>query len=451
MTTKRPLINFSKPEKLKLPILSSALSNLKNKFAMKTSIILILFTLISLPAIAQQQFSLEQCYDLAKKHHPLGLQKADMDKIAVINRQITSTAWYPQMALNAQATYQSEVIEIKIPMPGFDFDGPTQDQYRFTLDVNQTIWDGGTTRYRQQLNDISHQAELQQLEVELYPVHEQVNRYFFQHFLLLENHQILRIAMEEIKANLAKVRSAVTNGTLLPSAQWALDVEILKMEQSLDELVSLSAANRDALSILIGEAVDPDGLVLEEPTQKLTNGINRPELALFSLQQKTLSSASLLASTARMPRVSVFAQGGYGKPGLNMLNNDFDFYYMAGIRLTWNVWDWQKTSRQRQINTLKGNMIEARKQSFEQNINLAGSLLAEKINQLKSTLIKDQEIIELQEKMVATASSQLENGTITSTDYIVQVNALTRARVTFQTHKIQLSQSITQFNTLTGN
>jgi len=418
---------------------------------MKSTLVLILLTILSLPALAQQKLSLEQCYEMAKTNHPLGLQKADMEKITAINQQITASAWFPQLMLNAQASYQSEVIEINIPMPGFDFDGPTQDQYRLTLDVTQTLWDGGTTRYRQQLNDISHQTELQQLEVELYPVHEQVNRYFFQHFLLSENQAAITTSLEEINERLATIHSAVKNGARLPSDKWTLEVEILKLEQSIDELKSLSSANLEALAILLGKTINPDDLELPHLETSPIRELNRPELSLFSLQKQNLEAASLLASTARMPRVSAFAQGGYGKPGLNMLNNEFDFYYLAGLRLTWNIWDWDKTNRQQKINTLKSNMVDDRRMAFEQNIQLASAQLSQQISRLQTTLTKDLEIIELQEKIAATASSQMDNGTITSTDYLAQINALTRARITYQTHKIQLSQYIIQFNTLYGN
>ncbi len=418
---------------------------------MKTKVLLFLIIIMARPVMAQQELTLEQCYEMAKARHPLGLQKDEMDEISTINKQINASAWHPQLMLNAQASYQSEVIEINLPVPGFDFDGPSQDQYRLALDVNQTIWDGGSTRYKQQLNDVSHQAELQQLEVEMYSIHDQVNRYFFQHFLLLENQTAISISLEEIRERLGTIQSAVQNGVRLPSVGWALEVEILKLEQSYDELQSLSAANLEALSILLGKTVNPENLVLPQFETVPLKELNRPELSLFSLQKQNLEAASQLASSARMPRVSAFAQGGYGKPGLNMLNNEFDFYYVAGLRLTWNIWDWNKTQRQQQINTLKSNMLDNRREAFEQNIQLASAQLSQQINRLQATLTKDLEIIELQERIAATASSEMDNGTITSTDYLAQINALTRARITYQTHKIQLSQYITQFNTLYGN
>ena len=38
-----------------------------------------------------------------------------------------------------------------------------------------------------------------------------------------------------------------------------------------------------------------------------------------------------------MPRLSLFAQGAYGDPGLNMLEGGFKPYYIAGLRLSWNI------------------------------------------------------------------------------------------------------------------
>ena len=37
-----------------------------------------------------------------------------------------------------------------------------------------------------------------------------------------------------------------------------------------------------------------------------------------------------------MPRFGLFVQGAYGNPGLNMLKDEFNASYMAGVRMSWN-------------------------------------------------------------------------------------------------------------------
>jgi outer membrane protein TolC len=418
---------------------------------MRRLIFLTGFLLAGVSAISQNTITLHECYEKAMVNHPVGLQKAELEKISNLNKDIIASSWLPQSVFNAQATYQSEVIDIGVELPGFDFPSPTRDQYRMSVEVQQMIYDGGSAKNRQKLREAQHQAELDEIEVQLYQVLEQVNQYFFRHFILKENLTIMDLTMEEISQRLHSVRSGVENGALLPSTQWALEAELLRLEQKKDELLAMITSNLEILGILTGETLTDKKPLLPAEMLQEEKTMNRPELRLFESQKESLFAASRLTSTARMPRVSTFAQAGYGRPGLNMLSEDFDFFYLAGIRLTWNIWDWDKTNKERQIQQVKAELVNTQQQVFEQKINIALTSVTSLISQLEKTTEKDMKIIALREKIMESAGSQLQNGVITSTDYLQQVNALARAKTEYQTNQIRLIQARAEFNIITGN
>jgi hypothetical protein len=60
------------------------------------------------------------------------------------------------------------------------------------------------------------------------------------------------------------------------------------------------------------------------------------------------------------------------------------------------------------------------------------------VSKLQQVLTSDDEIIALREKIKSTASAQLENGVINSTDYLREVNAEDQARQSKILHEIQL-------------
>jgi outer membrane protein TolC len=402
-------------------------------------------------AFSQNTVTLKDCYEKAMENHPVGLQKAELEKISKLNKDIIASSWLPQSVFNAQATYQSEVIDIGIDLPGFDFPSPTRDQYRMSVEVQQMIYDGGTTKHRQKLRDAQHQAELKEIEVQLYQVLEQVNQHFFRYFILKENLKILDLTVDEVTQRLHSVKSAVENGALLPSSQWALEAELLRLDQKRDELNAMIKASLNILEILAGEDLANANLVLPNEIHPEEKPLNRPELKLFELQKESLFAASGLTSTARMPRVSTFAQAGYGRPGLNMLSEDFDFYYLAGIRLSWNIWDWDKTKQERQIQQVKAEIVNAQQEVFEQRISIALASVTALISQLEKTTEKDLQIIALREKILESAGSQLENGVITSNDYLQQVNSLVQAKTEYQSNQIRLIQARAEYNIITGN
>lgn len=417
---------------------------------LKIIIILCLWALMT-PVAAQSSLTLEQCYQKAMQNHPYGLQKQELDKINQLNVKISSSSWLPQFSLQAQASYQSDVIDIDLPIPGMEFSGPTRDQYRMSVEAQQLIYDGGMTRRRIALQEITHEAELQKIEVELYQLPGKVNQHFFQHFLLVENLKILDLTLTEINERLVSTESAVVNGVLPPSARWTLEVEILRLEQSREDLEISQRSNLQIMEILVGEDISGMQLALPVFVETKQGSLFRPELNLLALQKERLYSASKLTATGNMPRLSGFVQAGYGKPGLNMLDDVFDFYYIAGIRLNWNLWDWKKTTRESQIQRIQADMIDTEQMAFEQNINMTLTSVTNRILQTEKAMERDQEVIALQQKIVESARSQLENGVIQSTEYLHHVNALAQAKISYHTRKIHLLQARTEYNIVTGN
>ncbi len=75
----------------------------------------------------------------------------------------------------------------------------------------------------------------------------------------------------------------------------------------------------------------------------------RLEYNLFSLQQQKAESLKKLASSRLVPKLWAYGQAGYGRPGFNMLLNEFDDFYIIGAKLSWNFYNWNKTRNEKSI------------------------------------------------------------------------------------------------------
>ena len=140
-----------------------------------------------------------------------------------------------------------------------------------------------------------------------------------------------------------------------------------------------------------------------------------------------------------MPTLAAFAKAGYGKPGLNMLSSEFDTYAILGARLSWNIWDWNSTSRERQNIKIQQNIMEYRRDVFDDNYNSQVKSSIAQINSLEKQILSDEKIVQLLEKSVQVSASQLKNGTITSATYLSDFNSLLRARIDMSLRKVKLS------------
>ncbi len=74
-----------------------------------------------------------------------------------------------------------------------------------------------------------------------------------------------------------------------------------------------------------------------------------------------------------------------------------------------------------------------------------------KIEQYRQTMELEKQVLDLQREISKNAATKLSNGTITATDYITELNKESLARNKLATHRVMLTQSITNYLTIQGN
>jgi outer membrane protein TolC len=412
----------------------------------------LLLLLLSLQVSAQDPFlSLDSAQQQARQNYPLLRQQEVQDNITRLQLRNIRTNYLPQVELNGQATYQSAVTSIPIKLPNVDIPELSKDQYKATIDVKQLIYDGGATAGQRELQLAQHQAENQKTEVELYKLRQQVLQVYFNALLWNEHIAAREQMMAEMKQRKERLQAGVDNGTVLASQVDQLQAELLKTDQQLFEAKTGRTAAYKVLSLLTGKDV-PESTKLELPAamQEKSNDLNRPELRLFKLQSDVLQQQSKLTGTRAMPKVSAFAQGGYGRPGLNMLENKFDFYYLAGLRLNWTLWNWRSNRTERAIIREQEQNIKTQSDAFELNTRVQLQQQSSEITNLMGAIEKDKEIVELRTRIKDVSAAQLDNGVLTVHDYLTDLNAETQAVIARKTHEIQLVYATLYYQVIKG-
>jgi outer membrane protein TolC len=403
---------------------------------------------------AQDTLTLAGCQQMARENAP---RLGDLDVIQLMGEariEQAGTAWYPSLDLNGRVSYQSDVVTVTLTDPNIPVEFPQvpHDQYGLNLDVSQNLFDGGLSRGKKNYEAAVTAADLQQVEVDLYALQERVNRYYFAVLLLQENRRNLEIHLENLEARKEVVQTAVANGTLLDTDLSVLEVERLKVMGSVIELDSKRKSALNALRILCGDQFS-EGAVLEHPRLEppgIASAV-RPEYRLFDLKQATMEAGKELVRKKRMPVLYAFGQTGYGKPGYNMLNEQWDYYYMVGAGLKWKVWDWNQSAREKQLIEYQQKMLQTQRTSFDMRLESMLSEEESNMEQYRLTVEMDRQVLELQKKISEQAAVKLENGTMTATEYITELNKENLARITLATHQVLLTQSMANYMTLKGN
>jgi outer membrane protein TolC len=404
-------------------------------------------------AMAQQNNSLtlDNCLEMAKQNYPLIKQYTLIEKTKEYSIANAQKGYLPQFNVSGQATYQSDVTQVPISLPNMDIPTISKDQYRLYGEVSQSITDLFTVKDQKEYINTNSEIETQKTEVELYKLRERINNLYFGILLIDAQIQQTELLKKDIQSGIDQTNVAISNGVALKSTADNLKAELLKAEQRTIELKATRRGYADMLALFINNPID-ENTVLEKPhRQMFTNTINRPELRLFDLQKKSFDVQNKLITAKNMPRVSVFFQGGLGRPALNMLNPDFEGYYIGGLRLNWNLTGFYTYNREKKMLALNQSFIDIQRETFLFNTNLTLKQQNADITKMQELIETDKSIVTLRESVKNTTQNQLTYGTATTNDYLIAVNAEDQAKQSLILHEIQLLMTEYNAQTTAGN
>ena len=403
---------------------------------------------------AQQQVTLELCYEKAIENYPLTAQGELLSLSNELALKNLNKNYLPKLNINGQVHYQSDVTKVPVQeLPIFGVEPLDKDWYKIMLDVNQVIYDGSATSRQKELEQVNHEIRQQNLEIELFNLKQRINQVYFNIILLKENEKILKLHQNTLFSKLKNVQAGIKNGTLLASNEDILKANILKVEQSIEEVTITKESTIKILNEYTAMHMDANTEFLLPEISDHVNGYvnNRPEYTLFSIQQRKIATSKKMIGSKNLPRFSAFGQAGYGRPGYDMLKNKFDDFYMIGARLSWNVWDWNHTRKDKEILDLQHDIISTQKETFDKNVRIDLESKLAGIQKAERLIMRDNELIELRERISASYSSQLENGIITSTEYITELNAESKAKLDLEVHRIELVKAKLDYQSTLGN
>ena len=424
----------------------------------KKPFFLVVLLLFSAGLMAQEttpsKVSLQYCLQQAVKHFPVTQQLQLNQNKYQLQQQNTKKNYLPSLNLNGMASYQSDVTKVPMPpVPGFDIPVISKDWYKINLDLEQFVWDGGLTKNQKALETADYRLADQQVQVKTYNLKKQVNLLYFNILFLQTSVDALHVLVSDLDARIKEAEAALKNGVLLPADVDALKVNKKMAEQQIIEKTEDQKGLIASLNRLTGLHIVSAKQMLVPDVQiaSYTFVNNRPEYKLLDLQKNKLSALQKMTTVKRMPVFKVFGQAGYGRPGYDMLDPDFDTYYKIGLALHWNIFDWNRVKHEKQILTIQSDILKTEQENFDQSLRAQLEKLLAGIHKVEKLIATDRDIVQLQKNVVAAAGNKLKNGTITATTYLIELNKEVKAQLMLQAHKIQLQFAKNQYLTALGD
>ncbi len=414
----------------------------------KALLILSGFLLMGIISVnAQQVITLKDCYIKACKNTPLSSEKETYKSIWQVQTKNIEKTWLPTLDVNGSFIYNSSVVDLSdvmgaLPVPGIsDFIKPLpHEQYKITLDINQLLYDGGYVQKAKMLEEANFRISEKQVETDLYKIRNQVNQCYFNILLHDRQHDLLNNFLDLLNKKLASVNSAIENGILLKTDADVLMAEKIKTVQQITEIAIRKESMLKVLEDITGFKLD-NTVRFETPLviAGISDEIKRPELQIFDLRKEQMNATLELIQSKRMPRIFGFTTFGYGNPpGSNFFKDEFAPFAVVGAGVKWNIYDWNKTAGEKKVVSYQQQLIDTRKSDLEDNLRRLILAKDAEIESTEALLNADARIIELRSRISRTAESQYENGVITATEMMMELNAEKQALVNYEIHKINL-------------
>lgn len=416
----------------------------------KIAVLLAFLSVNSVVSMAQD-LTLRNCREAAVEYSPLTVRKGlTQDKREAKDRAVSSSL-LPQLELNAQGSYQNEVVTFPsdVQMP-ISLDLP-KDQYHATVELSQVIYGGNSVRNTKRVNTAEEQVEVASLDVQLDRLRDRINEIFIGILLADRQIEINALMQATLVADMKAINARIKHGTATQGTQATLEVRMLELRQQQVDHKGTRTKLSEALATLTGLPItETSVLAIPEIPSTEADPLQRSELKLYARQREHIDVQNRLLNSQSNPKLSLFASGGYGQPGYNMLDKKFAPMAIGGLRLNVPLTGWDATQKQKRTNKIVNQDIDQQQRGFEQDVSIETAQYATEIAKLQEVTAMDAQIVTARTAVRERAVSQFKNGVITDSEYMTEFNNEATARVNAQVNNLRLVKAWVDYNAVRG-
>ena len=423
----------------------------------------------AVPAMASQQdstagsvqvYTIEDCYSLVRENYPLVRRYELLDLTEEYTLKNAYMNYFPQISLQGSASWQTDVLEFPFDLSPYGIEMPTfsKDQYAAIIELSQVLWDGGMIAANRANIRAKADVDMAQQEINMYSLREKVNELYFG--ILYIDQQLRRtdILMQDLDREYARIEGCIANGVANVSDLDLIEVERITQRQGRDQLESMLEAYLRVLTLMTGVKIDdsrqlvmpvPEGMDKEAMLDAIIQAeIRRPELMLYKAQELEIDTQLDYWTAGGLPQFSLFIRGGYGRPGLNMMDNSFQPFAIGGIRLVWNISQLYSLGYGKKIVNYSKEQINTVRETFLFNTDLQVQEQVAEIRRYFRTVEDDEKIVELREGIRRSTEAGVDNGTKNASDLVSEINKENAARKQLIMHQIEMMKAIYELKTI---
>lgn len=392
---------------------------------------------------SEKRISIEKCQQWAMENYPAIKQHDLLDKAREYTLSNISRVYRPEFSLSGVASWQSERMKLDLKMPktvnvSMDLNGPVsipvsipemsipvsdQDRYNVSLMLKQALWTGGRVKAGKQVAESEIDMMHAGLDAQLYEIKDKVKELYFGLLTIEGKEKQLDCADEILDSLHVRAEAALKDGVIYETDLDVIEVERIKYRQLRLELEAKREACLGVLSMLIHRPLSketelqvPEEVILE------SDKIERPELKYLDSKIDRLEADLKMQNAENMPKLGLFATGGYGKSGLNTFDKEFKPYFIGGIMLSWNFGKLNTLKNDRKLKRVQQESVRIEQESFIFNTKMEMLMQDAEIKKMRNLVKEDEKVLRLRESIRQASEVKYANGVYTISELISDVN-----------------------------
>lgn len=416
--------------------------------------------LLALPMIAMaQSASIEQCQQWAQENYPLTQRYDIIRQTEGFTLKNIAKGWLPQIGVTAQGSYQSavpeytEVLSNMLSQMGTEMKGISPLQYKATIDVQQTIYDGGVINSKRDVAKASSKVKEAVADVQMYALRERVNDLCFAILLIDQRLKLNEEMQRTIDSNRQRLATMLQGGVAMQADVDAMSAELATARQQHTDIEAQRGALIKVLSLFTGKEiteVSTPGPLGRGTGERLL----RPELRLFDSQLSLTDAKERALRASLLPKIGTFAQGYYGYLGMNMFRDMMKrtptLNGIIGIKASWNISALYTHKNDRAKLELERQTINNDRDVFLFNQKLQSSQEDSNIRRYRQLISEDDGICQLRHNVREAAVAKLEAGIIDVNALILEISRENQAKINKVIHETELLQHQYKLQNING-
>jgi outer membrane protein TolC len=263
---------------------------------------------------------------------------------------------------------------------------------------------------------------------------------------------ILEKAKKRNNLHMQNVLALLENGMALQLDTLSLALNRMEIEQQIIQSKAVLENWLQLLETISGVKVDP--LEFTETQGSIISDNYVPEgqnpFKSVLLQQQKMMAFKKITMANYYPRIWLSASFNYGKPGIDIIQNEWSTYGKWMIGLQWNIWNWGADYASVQSRELQYKALQLSGEDIQDQLKLQYDKAVRSFNALNEQLAVTKQAVKVAHEKMQIVEIRAKNGQLSATDFNDANLELSQTELKEKQLLIQLNLQANEIDFLSG-